>query len=104
MEWVALSLAAVISFATAVAGEVRVTVGDTGCRARQIAVEKCWRTLDGVESVTILRRRSGDPAAQRVFVITCRGETPDQETLTKALGRRSDQYPILKIEKPADNS
>ena len=104
MKSAQLSFAALISIVTAAAGELRVTVGDTGCRGRQLAVEKCWRAIDGVESVTILRRRAGDPPAQRVFVISCRGGIPDKETLTKALGRRSDRYPILKIESRGDNS
>lgn len=80
------------------ADTVRVTVGDTGCAGRQIAVTQCWEKIPGVVSVTVLPRKTGDQAAQRVFVIVSSSTVPTEDSLHEALGRRDKHYPILKYD------
>jgi hypothetical protein len=77
------------------AGTVRVTVGNTGCRTKQLTVQRLWKAMPGVKSVAILPRKSGDPANQRVFIVATTGAIPDQAALSRALGRRAGRYPIL---------
>lgn len=81
---------------------LHVTVGDTGCPGRQTGVTQCWEKIPGVVSVTVLPRRSKDPAAQRIFVIVTKATAPTEGLLREALGRRAKHYPILKCEIPAD--
>lgn len=59
--------------------------------------------MPGVRSVEIVPRKSGDPANQRVFIVTTDDADPDQAALTLALGRRAARYPILRLApSPAD--
>jgi hypothetical protein len=81
--------------ATAVADRVHVTVGDTGCRARQTTVIRSWEKIPGVVSVTVLPRQPKDPAAQRVFAIVSKAASPTEDSLREALGRRAKHYPLL---------
>ncbi len=83
--------------ATASAGTIRVTVGNNGCRTKQLTVQRLWKAMPGMESVVIVPRKSGDPANQRVFVLTTQGKPPEQADLERALGRRAERYPILAI-------
>lgn len=83
--------------ATASAGTIRVTVGNNGCRTKQLTVQRLWKAMPGISSVDIVPRKSGDPANQRVFVITTKGKPPGQADLERALGRRAERYPILAI-------
>jgi hypothetical protein len=83
--------------ATATAGTIRVTVGNNGCRTKQLTVQRLWKAMPGIESVVIVPRKSGDPANQRVFVLTTKGKPPAQAELENALGRRAERYPILAI-------
>jgi hypothetical protein len=83
---------------TASAGTVKVTVGNNGCRTKQLTVQRLWKAMPGMESVVIVPRKSGDPANQRVFILTTKGKPPEQTDLAKALGRRAERYPILAIE------
>ena len=80
---------------TASAGTIRVTVGNNGCRTKQLTVQRLWKAMPGMESVVIVPRKSGDPANQRVFVLTTKGKPPEQADLERALGRRAERYPIL---------
>jgi hypothetical protein len=82
---------------TATAGTVHVTVGNTGCSGKQLAVQRLWEGIPGVRSVEVITRKSGDPANQRVFIIRTEGADPDQASLTRALGRRAERYPILSL-------
>ncbi len=84
--------------ATATAGTIRVTVGNNGCRTKQLTVQRLWKAMPGMESVVIVPRKSGDPANQRVFVLTSKGKPPEQKDLERALGRRAERYPILAVE------
>lgn len=84
--------------ATASAGTVKVTVGNNGCRTKQLTVQRLWKAMPGMESVVIVPRKSGDPANQRVFILTTKGEPPRQAELEQALGRRASRYPILAFE------
>ncbi len=81
--------------ATVSAGTVHVTVGNTGCRTKQLTVQRLWKAMPGVKSVAIVPRKSGDPANQRVFIVATTGADPDLATLSRALGRRAERYPIL---------
>ena len=83
--------------ATASADTIRVTVGNNGCRTKQLTVQRLWKAMPGMESVVIVPRKSGDPANQRVFVLTAKGKPPEQVDLEQALGRRAERYPILAI-------
>ncbi len=83
--------------ATASAGTIRVTVGNNGCRTKQLTVQRLWKAIPGMESVVIVPRKSGDPANQRVFVLTTKGKPPEQADLERALGRRAERYPILAV-------
>lgn len=74
---------------------VRVTVGDTGCPGRQLAVKHLWEKIDGVSSVTVLSRQQDQAAASRTFVIVSEGTCPNSAQLKSALGRRAERYPIL---------
>jgi hypothetical protein len=82
---------------TASAGTVHVTVGNTGCGTRQLTVQRLWKSMPGVQSVVIVPRKPDDPANQRVFIVTTDGADPDQAALSRALGRRSERYPILSL-------
>ena len=84
--------------ATATAGTIRVKVGNNGCRTKQLTVQRLWKAMPGMESVVIVPRKSGDPANQRVFVLTTKGKPPEQKELESALGRRAERYPILAVE------
>jgi hypothetical protein len=83
--------------ATAGAGTVQVAVGNTGCRTKQLTVQRLCKSMPGVRSVVIVPRKSGDPANQRVFIISTDGPDPDQAALTRALGHRAERYPILSL-------
>lgn len=83
---------------TATAGTIRVTVGNNGCRTKQLTVQRLWKAMPGMESVVIVPRKSGDPANQRVFILTTKGKPPEQKDLERALGRRAERYPILAVE------
>lgn len=87
----------------AVADTIHVTVGDTGCPGRQIGVTKAWEKIPGVLSVTVLPRRSKEPAAQRVFVVVSKADSPSENSLREALGRRAKHYPILKYAGVSDS-
>jgi hypothetical protein len=84
--------------ATAAADTIRVTVGNNGCRTKQLTVQRLWKAMPGMESVVIVPRKSGDPANQRVFVLTTKGKPPEQTDLERALGRRAERYPILAVD------
>jgi hypothetical protein len=89
--------------ASASAGTIHVTVGNTGCRTKQLTVQRLWQAIPGMRSVTIVPRKSGDPANQRVFILSTPGSDPDQAALTRALGRRAERYPVLALA-PAQGS
>lgn len=84
--------------ATASAGTIRVTVDNTGCRTKQLTVQRIWKSMPGIESVAIVPRKSGDPANRRVFVLSAKGKPPEQKELERALGRRAERYPILAVD------
>lgn len=83
--------------ASASAGTVQVTVGNTGCRTKQLTVQRLWRAMPGVRSVEIVPRKPGDAANQRVFIVTTDGAVPEQACLSRALGRRAERYPIMSL-------
>jgi len=74
---------------------VKVTVGDTGCPGRQLAVKHLWEEIRSVSSVTVLPRQGDHPPASRIFVIVSQGPCPDSAMLQTALGQRAKRYPIL---------
>ncbi len=85
-----------LSLFPAYADECRVAVDGVGCHTRQLAVQKVWKALGGVTSVTIQPRGQSDPANQRIFLIS--SEAPlDQATLQAALGPRSRFYKVLSV-------
>ncbi len=96
LYFIALLLLSLI--ATASAGTIRVTVGNNGCRTKQLTVQGLWKVMPGIESVVIVPRKSGDPANQRVFILTTKGKPPEQADLERALGRRAERYPILAVD------
>ena len=83
--------------ATASADTVELLVGNTGCRTRQLAIQRLWKSMPGVQKVEIRPRKSGEPANQRVFLVTTDGPAPDQKAFTIALGRKATRYPILSL-------
>ncbi len=97
MRFFSTALLLLSLIATASAGTIRVTVGNNGCRTKQLTVQRLWKAMPGMESVVILPRKSGDPANQRVFILTAKGKPPEQTDLERALGRRAERYPILSI-------
>lgn len=90
-------LALLCILTTASAGTVKVTVSNTGCRTKQLTVQRHWKAMPGIDSVVIIPRKSGDPANQRVFIVSAKGKPPEQADLERALGRRAERYPILTI-------
>ncbi len=74
---------------------VKITVGDTGCPARQQAVKLRWEKIPNVTTVIVLPKQRADPAASRTFVLISSGPSPDPYILKTALGRRAERYPIL---------
>jgi hypothetical protein len=99
VKWFSIFSIFLCGFGAAIADTIHVTVGNTGCPGRQISVIKIWEKIPEVLSVTILPRQPKDPSAQRVFVIVSKAISPTEESLRKALGRRVEQYPILKYKK-----
>jgi hypothetical protein len=85
-----------LSLFPASADECRVAVDGVGCHTRQLAVQKLWKALGGVTSVTIQPRGPSDPANQRIFLISSKAPL-DQATLQAALGPRSRFYRILSV-------
>lgn len=85
----------VAGFLPLAAETVRVTVGDTGCPGRQLAVKRLWEKIPEVLSVTVLAKAHEGPAASRVFIVVSQGPSPDFTALQNALGRRAERYPIL---------
>lgn len=79
------------------AGAIHVAVGNTGCRTKQLTVQRLWKSMPGVRSVEIVPRKTGDPANQRVFIITTDGTDVNQAALARALGDRAGRYPILSL-------
>ena len=80
-----------------IAGECRALVGGTGCRTRQLAIERIFEKIPGVREVTILPRAEAPKENQRIFVIRCDGKTPDREQLIAALGRRAKHYQVISV-------
>jgi hypothetical protein len=56
--------------ATASAETVQVLVGNTGCRTKQLTVQRLWKTIPEMLKVEIVSRKSGDRPNQRVFILT----------------------------------
>lgn len=83
--------------ASASADTVQLLVGNTGCRTRQLAIQRLWKSMPGVQKVEISPRKSGEPANQRIFLVTTDGPAPDQKAFTLALGRKATRYPILSL-------
>ena len=91
------------SFCQGQAETVYVTVGETGCVGRQVAVRQCWEKMSGVSSVTLSPRKPGELPARRTFVVVTTAATaPSVETLRAALGRRAKNYPILAYRKESE--
>ena len=102
MKSVIITIALLCSFCQA--ETVYVTVGETGCVGRQIAVRRCWEKMSGVSSVTVVPRQPAEPPARRTFVIVAQAAAPSAEVLRTALGRRAKNYPILAYQKGSDQS
>lgn len=98
MRLVSTALLLLSLIATATAGTIRVTVGNNGCRTKQLTVQRLWKVMPGIESVVIVPRKPGDPANQRVFILTTTGKPPEKTDLERALGRRAERYPIRAID------
>ena len=98
----------IVGFLPLAAETVRVTVGDTGCPGRQLAVKHLWEKIHKVSSVTVLPKQRQDQAASRTFIIVSEGPNPDSASLQSALGRRAGRYPILayrpELKLPSDSN
>ncbi len=79
------------------AGDLRVLVAGTGCRTRQLAVERVFEKIPGVREVTILPRAAAPADNQRYFIIRCAGQPPARGQLIEALGRRARHYQVISI-------
>lgn len=77
------------------ADTLRVVIGNAGCTGRQITIRNCWKTLPGVSSVEVLRREPGSKGGQRVVLIISKADSPSENQLREALGRRARNFPIL---------
>jgi len=98
MKWVLMLLLVV---ETGWAEDCRVLVEGAGCRTRQLAMQRIWEELPGVSEVEILPREDAPAANHRWFLIRCVGDSPDRETLIRALGRRAKHYHVRRVEKVA---
>ncbi len=85
----------------ALAGESLVLIDGTGCRTRQLAIERIFEKIPGVTEVTILRREEAPAENQRYFRVKSTGESPGREQFIEALARRAKHYRILSVT-PAD--
>ncbi len=73
---------------------VRVLIDGTGCRTRQLAIQRIFEKMPDVDDVTILPRRDAPADNQRIFIVESKGPAPSKETLIEALGRRAKFYKI----------
>jgi hypothetical protein len=84
------------------AEDCRVLVGGSGCRTRQLAIERIFEELPGVHDVEILPRKVAPAPNQRVFLIRSTGKAPTREQLITALGRRARHYLVLEVTSEAN--
>lgn len=94
MKWLLPWL--LMSFA-ATADECRVLIAGTGCRTRQLAIQRILEAMPEVKEVTILSREQAPAENQRYFVVRSAGKTPSKEEMVAALGRRAKFYQIVSV-------
>lgn len=91
-----IALAALFSLPV-FAGECRVLIDGTGCRTRQLAIQRILEKVPDVETVTIQPRAEAPLDNQRYFIVRSRGTSPTLGQLVEALGRRAKHYHILSV-------
>jgi len=91
--WIAL-----FTLVPAAADSCRVWIEGTGCRTRQLAIQRAFAAIEGVEKVEVLPRGPDGEANHRVFVVHAKGAPPTRERLEQALGRKSWHYRIQRLE------
>ena len=79
------------------AADYRVLVEGTGCRTRQLAVEKVFESMPGVRVVTILPRAAAPRDNQRYFLIRSTESIPSREQVSEALGRRAKYCQVISV-------
>ena len=84
------------------ADSCRALVDGAGCRTRQLAMQRIWEKLPRVTEVEILPREKAPAQNQRYFIIHSEGNSPTQDELIEALGRRAKHYIVLSVE-PIEN-
>jgi hypothetical protein len=97
-------LFSVLISSSAIAESCRVLVEGAGCRTRQLAIQRIWMALEGVDEVRILPREEAPAANHRYFILRSGGESPDKEELIRALGRRAKHYKVVSVEPEARGS
>ena len=80
------------------AHDYRVLVDGAGCRTRQLAIQRAFAAMPGVNQVEILALSEAPALNQRYFVIRSSEKIPDCDRLIEALGRRAKFYHVKKIE------
>lgn len=91
-------LALLISLTTpAIAENCRVLVDGIGCRTRQLAVERIFEKIPGVDDVTILPRAEAPALNQRYLLIRSTHKAPSREQLIEALGKRAKHYHVISV-------
>lgn len=91
-------LLGILISSSAIADSCRVLVEGAGCRTRQLAIQRIWTSLEGVDDVRILPRKEAPAANHRYFIIRSGGRSPDKEELIEALGRRAKHYKVISVE------
>ncbi len=91
-------LLALFVLSPAAADVCRVTIDGTGCRTRQLAIQRAFTAIDGVEKVEVMPRGTDGPPNRRVFVIHRKGPAPERGHLEAALGKKAGRYRIVSVE------
>ena len=79
------------------AADYKVLVEGSGCRTRQLALEKVFERMPGVRDVTILPRAEAPEDNHRYFLIRSTGSMPSREQISKALKRRAKYCHIISV-------
>ena len=93
----------VFSGLSASAEDCRVLIDGTGCRTRQLAIQRIFEKIPGVDDVIVLPRKDAPAGNQRIFIVRSAGAALSREKLIEALGKRAKHYRVLTVtpENPA---
>lgn len=80
------------------AHDYRVLVDGAGCRTRQLAIQRAFAAMPGVNEVEILPLAAAPALNQRYFIIRASRKIPNTPALIKALGRRAKFYHVQNFE------